>query len=431
MPKRAPEPPRPAAAPGRTADAAAAVLLGAAVLASWLAVDPASLDSFDPPKAILGATAIGLAAAFALAARVRRVGFALPRFSPAAILLAAGVAGAFLSSLSSPRRGASLAALRLALVFLLALPLGASEGYRRHRPRLVAALGGAAAASAILVLLAAFRLFSPFALAGNSDRAALGALVGNAGYAGIALALAAVTLVPFFARRGRARPFALAAFLLASAGLVATRSLSAVAVLLGGSAVYGALAGGRPGRRVLAAAAAALVAVVVFYRPMRSRLGGAFRAATHGSWNEAFTARAAPWLAAAEMVRAHPLAGVGIGNFGAEYVPARIAAETRYRRRLVLPGMATNSFAQAHNDYLDLFAGTGIPAGACVIAAAALLVAGIVRLGRRDPEAAASAAILGGGAIAAFAWFPLQIVPTALWILLEAGRAGRRLGEET
>jgi len=431
MPKRAPETHPDPLAPGRVADAAAAVLVALAVLASWFAVDPASLDSFDPPKAILGASAVGLAAAFALGARVRRNGFSRPRFSPAAALLAAGVAGTALSSLSSPRRAASIAALRVALLFLLAIPLGASEGYRRHRPRLVALFGGAAAASGLLVLLAAARVFSPFALAGNSDRAALGALVGNAGYAGIALALAAVTLLPALARPGRGRLFAIAAILLSVGGVVATRSLSAVAVLLGGGALYGALAGGRAGRRVLAAAAAALVAAVLLYPPTRARFTGAFQAVRHGSWNEAFTARAAPWLAAAEMIRAHPLAGVGIGNFGVEYVPARIAAETRHRRRLVLPGMATNSFSQAHNDYLDLLAGAGIPAGACVIAAAAILLAGIVRRGRHDLEAAASAAILGGGAVAAFAWFPLQIVPTAIWILLEAGRAGRRLAERT
>jgi len=91
MPKRPPETPA-AAPPRRTADAVAAVLLGAAILASWFAVDPASLDSFDPPKAILGATAVGLASAFALAGRVRRAGFTLPRFSPAAALFAAGLA---------------------------------------------------------------------------------------------------------------------------------------------------------------------------------------------------------------------------------------------------------------------------------------------------------------------------------------------------
>ncbi|HET9794230.1 MAG TPA: O-antigen ligase family protein, partial [Thermoanaerobaculia bacterium] len=315
-------------------------------------------------------------------------------------------------------------------VFLLALPVGASEAYRRHRSRLVAVLGGAAAVNGLLVVLSAARVYSPFVVVGYTDRAGLGAFLGNAGYAGIALALAAVTLLPFLARPGRARLPAIAAFLLATAGLLATRSLSAVAVLLAGTAVFGALAGGARGRRILAGAAAALVAAALVYAPMRARVAGVARAARHGEWNEAFTARAAPWLAASEMIREHPAAGVGIGNFGAEYPSARIAAETRYRRRLVLPLMATNSFAQAHNDYLDLLAGAGIPAGLCVIAAAAILLARVVRRGRRDPDAAASAAILSGGAVAAFAWFPLQIVPTAVWILLEAGRADRRLRED-
>jgi tetratricopeptide (TPR) repeat protein len=213
------------------------------------------------------------------------------------------------------------------------------------------------------------------------------------------------------------------------AGLLVTRSLSAVAVVAGGTALYALLAGGRRGRVALVSGAALLAAAAFLYAPMRARLTGVARAVERGQWNAAFTARAAPWLAAGEMIRAHPLAGVGIGNFGAEYVPARVAAETRFRRRLVLPGMPTNSFAQAHNDYLDLLAGAGIPAGLCIVAAAAILLADLVRRGRRDREAAAAAALLGGSAIAAFAWFPFQIVPTALWILLEAGRAERLRSE--
>ena len=422
----------PAGAPapaGRAAEAASAVFLAAAVLASWTAVDPASIDSYDAPKVVLAATAIAPAAAVALGARVFRSGFEPPRVSLPAVLLLAGVAGAAISSISSPRRGASLAALRLVLIFLLALPLGASEGYRRHRRRIVALFGAAAAVNGALVVLAAARIWSPFAVYGYSNRAGLGALVGNAGYAGIALALAAVTLLPFALRPGRGRPLAIAGFVLCAAGLVATQSLSAVAVAVSGTAIYAALAGRRRTRTAIAAAAAAVLAAALLYPPMRTRLAGFSRAARKGEWNQALTARAAPWLAAAEMIRAHPAAGVGIGNFGAEYVPARIAAEARHRRRLVLPAMPTNSFAQAHNDYLDLLAGAGIPAGLCVIVASGALLAGLVRRGTRDPDAAAAAALLGGGAVAAFAWFPFQIVPTALWLLLEAGRAERALRE--
>ncbi|HKB70422.1 MAG TPA: O-antigen ligase family protein [Thermoanaerobaculia bacterium] len=414
---------------GRTADAIAAFLLAAAVLASWTAVDPKSIDSYDPPKAMLAATGIALAAAAALASRVLRRGLEPPGISLPAALLLAGAAGAAVSALASPRRAASLDALRLAAVFLLALPLGASEAYRRHRGRIVAVFGAAAALNGLLVVLAAARIWSPLVVYGYSARSGLGALVGNAGYAGIALALAAVTLLPIAVRAGRGRAFAIAAIVLCGAGLLSTQSLSAVAVAAAGTAVYAFFAGSRRIRIGVAAAAAVILLAAVLYRPMRVRVARFVRAARQGEWNAAFTARAAPWLAAAEMIRAHPAGGIGIGNFGAEYVPARIAAEARIRRRLVLPGMPTNSFAQAHNDYLDLFAATGIPAGLCVVAAFAALLGRLVRRARGDPSAAGAAALLTGAAVAAFAWFPFQIVPTALWILLESGRADRAVRE--
>ncbi|HET7453136.1 MAG TPA: O-antigen ligase family protein, partial [Thermoanaerobaculia bacterium] len=428
MPGRTGPPTAAPASPRRT-DAVAAIFLGAAIFASWTAIDPLSLDSFDAPKAILVATALSLAAAAALGSRVLRAGAARPRVSLPGLLFLAGLAGSALSSIASARRGVSLGALRLVLLFLLALPLGASEAYRRHRGRLVAVLVGAAVLNAVLIVLRALGLWSPLLVYGYSDRSGLGALVGNAGYAGIALALAAVTLLPFLFRAGRPRPLPVAAMAACVAGLLVTRSLSAVAVVAGGAAIYASLTGGRRGRVALGAGAVLLAAAALLYPPMRGRLTGVARAVRRGQWNAAFTARAAPWLAAAEMIRAHPAAGIGIGNFGAEYVPARIAAETRIRRRLVLDGMPTNSFAQAHNDYLDLFAGAGIPAGLCVVAAGAILLAGLVRRGRADPDAAAAAALLGGSAIAAFAWFPFQIVPTALWILLETGRADRMPSE--
>lgn len=406
-------------------EALSAILVGVAVVASWVAIDPDSLDSFDAPKATLTATALALAAAAALGARVLRRGVALPRISLPGALLLAGLAGAAVSAAASPRRAGSLAALRLALLFLLALPIGASEGYRRHRGRLVAVLAAVAGANGVLVVLAALRLWSPFAVFGYSDRAGLGALVGNAGYAGVGLALVAVTLLPFAARSGRWRAPAIAALAACGAGLLATQSLSAIAVAVGGTALYAILGGGRRTRAALGAAAAVLVGAALLYAPMRRRVAGFVHAAGQGQWNAAFTARVAPWLAAGEMIRERPALGVGIGNFGAAYVPARIAAETRIRRRLVLAAMPTNSFAQAHNDYLDALAGAGIPAGLCLTAAGAILLARLVRRGRKDPSAAAAAALLGGTAIAAFAWFPFQIVPTALWILLEAGRADR------
>jgi O-antigen ligase len=93
--------------------------------------------------------------------------------------------------------------------------------------------------------------------------------------------------------------------------------------------------------------------------------------------------------------------------------------------------MPTNSFAQAHNDYLDVVAAIGLPAGACLILAYALLLGAAWRRARGDPEIAGTAAILAAGAVAAFTWFPFQIVPAALWLLLQAGDAHRLLWKET
>jgi O-antigen ligase len=423
---------RDASAPrGTRSDAVVAAFISAALLASWLALDPKSIDAFDAPKVVLVATALAAAAVVALFGRIARAGLAAARLSLPSMLLIIGLVGTSLSALASVRRGASLDALRLALVFLLALPLGASAAYARHRGKLVSLFASAAVVNALLVLLAAARIYAPIVVYGETQREGLGALVGNAGYAGIGLAIAAVTLIPFAISPGGFRPLAIAALALVLAGTFATESLSGIAVAASGIAVYGALAGGRRARRILAAIVAAVFLLAAAYAPVRHRAIQFFRAARQREWNAAFTARAAPWLAAGEMIRAHPVLGIGVGTFRSEYIAARIAAETRIRRQLVLTAMRTNSFAQAHNDYLDILAGSGVPAGLCVIFAYGTLLAAVWRRARVHRDAAGVSALLAGGAVAAFAWFPFQIVPTALWLLLECGRADRLAREES
>jgi O-antigen ligase len=405
------------------------VLIGAAILASWFAIDAKSIDSFEAPKFALAASALAAAGVAAWAGRVRRAGFAFPRPTLPVLLLLAGLAGAAISAFS-PGRTLSREVLFGTVPFLLALPLGTSLPFARRRRVMTAIFAGSGAVTGLLVLLAAARIYSPIQVKGYSNRAGLGALVGNAGYAGIVLALAAVSLAPLAAGRGRAKFLAIAAAALALAGMVATQSLSAIAVAAVGIGSFAFLAGGRRSRTALAGILVLVLAGAVAYRPVRRRATDFVKAARHGEWNAASTARAAPWLAAAEMIRSHPLLGVGAGRFRSEYVPARLAAEARTRRRLVLAGMPTNSFAQAHNDYLDVVASIGIPAGACLILAYALLLGAAWRRARGDPEIAGTASILAAGAVAAFTWFPFQIVPAALWLLLQAGDAHRLLGKE-
>jgi len=429
MPTRAAKGPAPAPAPRSGAtQLAVPALLGAAILSSWFAVDPKSIDSFEAPKLVLVATALAAASVAAAAGRIRREGFALARPTLPAGLLLAGLSGAVVSALPAGR-GQAREALLGAAPLLLAIPLGAGLAYARRRRAMAMVFAGSGALTGLLVVLAAAKIYSPVDVKGYSNRAGLGALVGNAGYAGIALALSAVALAPFAAGKGRGRVAALVAGAFALAGVFATLSLSAIVVAAAGIASFAYLAGGRRSRAALAGILALALAGSAAYAPVRRRAASFLRAARHGEWNAAFTARAAPWLAATEMIRAHPLVGVGAGRFGSEYVPARLAAETRTRRRLVLAGMPTNSFAQAHNDYLDLLAAVGIPAGACLIAAYVLLLGAAWRRAPGHPELAGSAATLLAGGVAAFTWFPFQIVPAALWLLLQAGNAHRLLRE--
>ena len=102
-------------------------------------------------------------------------------------------------------------------------------------------------------------------------------------------------------------------------------------------------------------------------------------------------------------------------------------SEIGARRRMGNP-LATSSYGEAHNDYLHPFAEAGIPAGLLVLAAAALLLRGLVLAARRPADARRGEvvfllAFLGAGAVAALTWFPFQRPITAIPLLLAAGRA--------
>jgi O-antigen ligase len=299
---------------------------------------------------------------------------------------------------------------------------------------LLSAFLGLAAINATLSLLQGRGIFQPFALEATGSRDATGALVGNVGYLALALALAAVAAfaLALETRRPGLRILCAAALPLFLADLVVNQNLTSLTALAAGAT---ALSWAKFGRRAILPTAAIVLGVLLglsAYNPARRRAAEALAAGRAGNWDLFLTYRLGPWSAAAEMARERPALGFGPGTFAAEFVPHRLKAELRARRRFVNP-LVTSSYGEAHSEPLQALAEGGLAGLAAIGAALALLLA-LWRTSRRGGDSKAEAALLFGmlvaGAVAALTWFPLQRPVSAIPLLLAAGR-GWRLSAES
>ena len=426
------------AAPRDVGGGIAAGFLVLAIAAAGLFVDSGADAAFDAPKRLV-TLLCAAAAAFAAFGFSR---WTSPFTGPstrratasgaAAILVLAACGAALLAALASPRRALSLDAARGLFLYALFLPLGASRVVEKKKTLLLAAFLAVAAINAAVSTLQARGTYGPFSLITQENRNVTGAYVGNAGSLALVLALSAVASIglALLSERLPLRVAAWAATAAFAAGLLVNRNLTSWSALLAGA---GILLIARFGRR---AAAPILLAVlltgvaVLAYSPMRHRAAEALSAIRAREWDRVFTYRLGAWAAAIEMTKERPLAGFGPGTYGAELVPHRLRAEIETRRRLANP-LATSAYAEAHCDYLQVFAEAGIPAALALIVAVALVFRGLLAASRRLPrgqdrgEAVFLLAFLGAGAVAALTWFPLQRPLSAVPLLLAAGRAWR------
>jgi O-antigen ligase len=412
-----------------------AVLLGSALL-----VDPGAHASFDAPKrfVVLLGTALAAFAAFAFPTRPSGARFswrALPLPSRVALgALAVAVAWAAISALLSPRRTASIDSFRVVLLYALLLPLGASRAAGRRKGVLFAAFLAAAGANAVISLLQS-RGIQPFRLQTFGTRNEVGALAGNVGYLALALSFAAVASLGFALAAKKPVPRALFGVLLVLflSALVVGRTLTAVLSVAAGGAVLVLALYGRRALTPIAGLFAALLLAVFLYPPLAARAGEALRLVRAGEWDRLTTYRVGAWAAAGEMARERPVVGWGPGTYGAEFVPHRLEAEIGARKRFVNP-LVTSSYSEAHNDYLQAFAETGIPGGLAAIVSAGALAVAVARRWKATPgrfplETAVLLAVLVAGAVAAATWFPLQRPITAVPLLLAAGRSWKLTSE--
>ncbi len=409
--------------------------LGLAVLGSAWLLDPFAHAGFDAPKRFVAM----LAAVLGGAALVKQAQFPQWRsWSRAAQLIVVFVLlaalGCWVSAWTSAAQASAWASLRTICVFALFLPLGASralDGPAGSRLLGIAAL--AVTVNAVLSLLQATGTQLPIPMVKLGGRYATGALLGNEGYVALACALTGVGALAFMlnAKHRRHRLLALVVCLLCVATIAINRQLtSAVAFAAGALTILAvrwrtrwivALGAGA----VLCAACAALVPSI------RNVTWSALPISGVADYQRITTYRLGAWAAAVEMVRARPLTGFGPGSYAAEAQRHRLRAEIRVKARL-LPPPTANAFVYAHQEYLQLAAEMGVPTLLALLLALGTMLIALLRLASSPgpTEVLAVVGVIACGAVAALAWFPLQVPFTAVLLLLACGRGWRLLADQ-
>ncbi|HEX3581334.1 MAG TPA: hypothetical protein VH087_06205, partial [Thermoanaerobaculia bacterium] len=161
----------------------------------------------------------------------------------------------------------------------------------------------------------------------------------------------------------------------------------------------------------------AVVIAGLAYSPLRTRLQavvGQFRA---GDYAEATSGRVTPFLAAADMAKAHPLLGVGPHGFAWEYFPYKIKVEKEHPK-LARAYAHIFNFSEVHNDHLQLIAECGIVTYVLLLLAVIGVVARAQRTGGHEDRSAfartAALPLAIAMGVLCLAHFPLHLTAPAL-----------------
>ncbi len=411
---------------------AASIVLCAGIIAVSTAISPGTLDSFRLPKEIaFRAEAIlfaGLAVFAATTANGRWRELVSGITRPEIILcVAIGVWTIITTTLSTNRLLSVQSTITVfaAIVFYLGTRrLAAGTSWL-----LVDCCFLAAALNALLIDLQEYGVWNPFRFpAWMRGHVSSTALIGHPDDVGVFLVAPTVAAaMGVYMLRGKRRwAYAVIAAVLLT-GLVAS---AARAALIAVAAAAVAFALNRPWKQSLPILAALIAIVGLMFGTsamLRKRFTSLVAAGRNRQYNELFSERLVPFLSAVDMIRSHPLTGVGPGCFKYHYMDERLALAHRY------PASWTKSwpqnFAETHNDHLQVTAETGLP-GYVLLLAAILLVGremrarsgddGIVR-DRRTFAGRLRLPLATAFFVVALAQFPLQIAaPRAMFLTFAA-----------
>lgn len=256
-------------------------------------------------------------------------------------------------------------------------------------------------------------------------------LVGNPGDLGAALVFPGILLIETLARPDltpRLRLISAVGLAMVLAGIGASAALGPFLALVCGALLPVVLA---PRRRLVGLAAAlVLVGAGLGLTDAGARLRQKANELAAGRLDLASTQRDIGALAAIEMIRSAPVLGVGPGAFSNAFVPARLAAEERWGRRLVHRS-ASAHFENAHAEPLTIAAECGVPAallgGTALLLFLWALLAARFDAGAGDRASIETlAALLAGFAVLSVSGFPSRLAITAGPFAFAAGLAWAR-----
>ena len=343
-----------------------------------VAVLAGAASPFRLPKEAAALAALCLAAALAVISAARRRSITIPHGKLVAVVLALPVLQ-IISALWSASPVRSVQSALLTLIWVLGiLWMSTIDDNDRRRILVPAALGAALSVLVMLLQLAGISVFNfaaPFATA----RLRLTGLSGNPAD----LAMASVLIVPFLLTWGESSPrrwiYRGLTILLAVATLV-TQTLTGIAALVAVTTVWLVQ---RRSRKlwIQVAVIAAVVVAIALATGLGDRLQRQADRVRTGNWYRLFSARGDGWSAAGEMIRDHPLLGVGAGSYTHQYYPSRVAWLSRHGGTGGRAELASH-FQWAHCDPLQTAAELGLPGTAWMF----LLVWALISARRRsDP----------------------------------------------
>jgi hypothetical protein len=353
-----------------------------------VAVLAGSASPFRLPKEAVALAALCAALGLAVVSAARRRTLVVPAGRLPLVLIALPALQLVSAGWSaSPLRSVESALLTFIWVTAVLWLATIDDGARR-RIAFAAALGVAVSAIVMLLQLAGVRVFN-FAAPFADERMSLTGLTGNPAD----LAMASVLLLPFLLTWGEAssRPwFFRALAVLFALTTLFTQTLTGIAALGAVTLVW--LVQHRSRRLwITVAAVGALAVSIALAAGLGERLQREAKRVRKGNWYRLLSARGDGWTAAEEMIRNHPVAGVGAAGYTHQYYPNRLAWLTRNGGTGGREELASH-FQWAHCDPLQMVAELGLPGVVWIVLFGWALTTAGRRAGPLLPLTAAAAA---------------------------------------